>query len=466
MRLAYKPKTKFFRNKVLIVLALALAGDIHPNPGPQTNSIFPCGCCQAPVTWSNQGLCCDGCETWYHKSCTDEHNSKLDKLNGSNVAWLCNNCDSINISNLSYHSFEFTSQNFYEPLSKIDTIIACDSSGLHTSLLDSSNDLSTTFNPGCFSSPKNNKHTPNLKSFSSTSETELDSNLTELSSFCGTLPTKSNCSTLNINCGSIIGKKSEFKALLNYTRPDIIFGCESWLKGIKPGKPVGPDVIANQEIFSDDYKIFCNDREGRGGGVFIGVPINMTIVECPEFVTNCEIEWVKINQGKNQDMYPCSLYMPHRDTQTLLNLDESLKLVNKTKPKNIIVSSDFNCPDVNWDTGIVNANASDKRIQEMLVEIMNFHNLTQMQREPTRQGNMLDLVFTSNPSLVKSSNNVPGISDHEVIITDFDIKPQHSKQPKRKVYIYKKANGDQLKSDMTILSKSIQELSEKSNTES
>ena len=37
---------------------------------------------------------------------------------------------------------------------------------------------------------------------------------------------------------------------------------------------------------------------------------------------------------------------------------------------------------------------------------------------------MLDLVFTSNPSLIKTSVSVPGISDHDIVITDMEIKPR------------------------------------------
>ena len=55
---------------------------------------------------------------------------------------------------------------------------------------------------------------------------------------------------------------------------------------------------------------------------------------------------------------------------------------------------------------------------------MSFHNLTQVHNQPTREGNLLDLVFVSNPSLVKSSTNVPGISDHD-IITDMETYQEY-----------------------------------------
>ena len=69
--------------------------------------------------------------------------------------------------------------------------------------------------------------------------------------------------------------------------------------------------------------------------------------------------------------------------------------------------------------------------------------LTQIHNEPTRYGNMLDLVFTNNPSLVKSSYSVPGISDHAMVVTDLDIHPKCVTQKPRKIYIYSNQTGIQ-----------------------
>ncbi|CAG2210038.1 unnamed protein product [Mytilus edulis] len=77
---------------------------------------------------------------------------------------------------------------------------------------------------------------------------------------------------------------------------------------------------------------------------------------------------------------------------------------------------------------------------------------------PTREGNLLDLVFVTNPTLVKSSNNVPGISDHDIIITDLETKVHHQKSLPRKCYIYKKAKWDQITTD---LKHTLEEVKEK-----
>jgi hypothetical protein len=52
-----------------------------------------------------------------------------------------------------------------------------------------------------------------------------------------------------------------------------------------------------------------------------------------------------------------------------------------------------------------------------------------------------------NPSLIKSSTNIPGISDHAIIITDMETKPHYQKTTPRKRYtdIYSKANWNKVK---------------------
>jgi hypothetical protein len=82
---------------------------------------------------------------------------------------------------------------------------------------------------------------------------------------------------------------------------------------------------------------------------------------------------------------------------------------------------------------------------------MGANNLTQIHDSPTREHNLLELVFASNPTLVKSSVNVPGISDHEIIITDFETKGHHHKTTHRKCYIYSKANWNTINKDLNTL---------------
>ena len=154
-----------------------------------------------------------------------------------------------------------------------------------------------------------------------------------------------------------------------------------------------------------------------------------------------------------KDIYLCSYYMPHRNLNDIARLDESLKQVtDHKKGKLIILAGDFNCPDINWEKMSVNKGAADREVQQAFLDLTIEHGLSQVHDQPTRDNNLLDLVFTNNPSIVKTSSSVPGISDHAMVVTDIDIIPQNIKQKPRKIYIFSKANLDNIFDDMDQLS--------------
>ena len=61
---------------------------------------------------------------------------------------------------------------------------------------------------------------------------------------------------------------------------------------------------------------------------------------------------------------------------------------------------------------------------------------------------ILDLFCTNKPGLVKACYSIPGLSDHEGVLTDCDIKAQVSKKPPRKIFMWTKANWDLIRSEV------------------
>ena len=78
-----------------------------------------------------------------------------------------------------------------------------------------------------------------------------------------------------------------------------------------------------------------------------------------------------------------------------------------------------------------------------------------MQEIPTRDGNVLDLTFSTNPSLIRNLNNIPGLADHEAIIVDSYVRPIFSKKQKKKTYDFRKADWTSLNDFCEKLSTSI-----------
>ena len=91
----------------------------------------------------------------------------------------------------------------------------------------------------------------------------------------------------------------------------------------------------------------------------------------------------------------------------------------------------------------IKTGTSDRKVQQALLDITSEYGLTQIHDKHTREGNMLDLVFTNNPSLIKTTGNAPGILDHDIVITDSMIKPHYwyCKQQPQKRYIFPKLIG-------------------------
>jgi hypothetical protein len=76
-----------------------------------------------------------------------------------------------------------------------------------------------------------------------------------------------------------------------------------------------------------------------------------------------------------------------------------------------------------------------------IVDSMSFINV----EESTRQDNTLDLYFTTNPSLVKNCTTIPGLSDHAIVVVESDTKPQYCTTPRRKHFLFGKADWPSLK---------------------
>ena len=93
--------------------------------------------------------------------------------------------------------------------------------------------------------------------------------------------------------------------------------------------------------------------------------------------------------------------MRHRNME---ELEKSLKIITEdNNNNNIIIAGDFNCPDIEWETLSLKHEASDKEVQRTLIDITSQSGLTQLHEEPN------NLIFTTNPTLAKTSTNIPGI---------------------------------------------------------
>ena len=66
--------------------------------------------------------------------------------------------------------------------------------------------------------------------------------------------------------------------------------------------------------------------------------------------------------------------------------------------------------------------------------------------------NILDLILTNKPGSVLHAYCVPDISDHNAVICVLNILPQHKRKPKRTIFMYNKANWDDIHTESKRLS--------------
>ena len=66
--------------------------------------------------------------------------------------------------------------------------------------------------------------------------------------------------------------------------------------------------------------------------------------------------------------------------------------------------------------------------------------LTQMVSEPTCGANILDLIFTSSPDLIKNIRIKLGIGDHDSVTAEVRLKVKVSKKTTHTIFMYDKAD--------------------------
>ena len=143
------------------------------------------------------------------------------------------------------------------------------------------------------------------------------------------------------------------------------------------------------------------------------------------------------------------------------------KLLNQNKKRNpnIIIGGDYNFPDIDW-TSWSTTNSKTQSVHGKFLNFLLENSLAQLQTKVTRpvSNSVLDLIVTSCPHLVSNIEVQPGISDHDIVLFSFNMKPKPQPKVPRKIFNYQKANVDEIKAKTSEFCQSF--LSEDPNTRS
>ncbi|XP_038049838.1 uncharacterized protein LOC119723314 [Patiria miniata] len=370
---------------------LLLAGDIERNPGPRTPK-YPCGECTRACTsykGAKASILCESCEVWFHSDCVGLTDSALDTLGRSDLPWECYRCGLPNFS-----------------------------SGLFDStILDESNYSATNSETHSSTSSTSSHHpgSPLAKS----SPNKRNSN-----------QTIKNLRLLEVNFQSIFSKRAEFWSVLDATKPDVVFGCETWLK---------PN-IANGEVFPPGYDIYRCDRRDGYGGVLLGVhnSLNSHLITIK---SDAEIVAAKIIND-NQTIVLASVYRPPKnDLKYMEDLNSAISHLCQGNPGAAVwIAVDINLPDITWETYSVASHQYTLAINDSFLNLLDTAGLEQMVNFPTRGDNTLDNILTNRPSLTNRCSGLPALSDHDMVFMDANARAYRRKSVRRKILLWKRAD--------------------------
>ena len=112
-----------------------------------------------------------------------------------------------------------------------------------------------------------------------------------------------------------------------------------------------------------------------------------------------------------------------------------------------MIGGDVNLPDINWNDNTIDGHTYSNEFNQTFLDQLEKSNLQQIVKEPTRKDKTLDLFLTNRPPLVNRCSLMPGISDHDIVCVDTNASARRTKPTRRKIYLWKNADTEKLKSE-------------------
>jgi exonuclease III len=154
--------------------------------------------------------------------------------------------------------------------------------------------------------------------------------------------------------------------------------------------------IPDTKISIPGYNLFRNDRDRNGGGVALYVSDQLQAKRRPDLEPpGIETIWVEI-WYKNQKLLVSSTYRPptrdaDRISSFLVKFQESIDMATDSNPLSVIILGDFNDRCTTW-----NSLHKTSDLDNQLLDMSLLNNYSQLILDPTRGGNILDLIFTKH----------------------------------------------------------------------
>ena len=236
------------------------------------------------------------------------------------------------------------------------------------------------------------------------------------------------------NARSLGNKMEELELIAELQKPHIIGITESW----------GKTEVMDSEISLNGYTMYREDRQDgrKGGGVLLYIDSKLKVTVRNDLINKKfkECIWCDIISGTEKTLIGICYRSPN---STALEDDGLIEIINKTGEEQVIIMGDFNLPDIEWSTLSASSKTGIK-----FVDCIQDSFLVQHVNENTRCKNILDLVLSSESSMIENLTigEPLGTSDHCSIKWDLVIKNLKVKCTNQDFFDYFRADYDEARS--------------------
>ena len=152
-------------------------------------------------------------------------------------------------------------------------------------------------------------------------------------------------------------------------------------------------------------------------------------IRCSDTILSKNNEILKTTlHAKNNSVDLIACYLPHSNDVELVEsfFEELYKLIQNSK--NYILLGDFNLPEADWLKGSFPEKPQYEIFEKFITKC---EPITQHVLSPTRDDNILDLVFTSSSSSLTNLKYLPPIDKSDHVTITFEFSFQKSKTVKK-----------------------------------
>ena len=255
---------------------------------------------------------------------------------------------------------------------------------------------------------------------------------------------------LYTNSDQLPNKVHELLINIGIFKPDVIMITE-----VLPKNSNTKTTKASMEI--NGFELYTNiEVEENIRGISLYVSSNLTVEETKFNTISKENIWCTLKlKDKDKLLLGCIYRSPSNNNENTHSLCNLLQEINDTNPSHILITGDFNYPEIDWSDYHSNT-SNDHRSQIFLNKIQDmflYQHVTEFTRYREGQNpNLLDLILTNEEGMVNDIQYVPplGKSDHVCLVFNTNLYAETKVNNKPK-YAYHRGNYQKINTNLKLI---------------